>query len=49
MNREIEKVSLENKELKAQKARQLSVNKLHELAKKFEMKQPGQSQVIIIP
>jgi cell division protein FtsL len=49
VNRDIDRVTLENKELKAQKARYLSVNRLHELAKRYGMKQPGQSQVIIIP
>lgn len=49
INRTIDNVSLENKELKAQKARLLSVNQLNQLAKKFDLKQPGQGQIIVIP
>lgn len=49
INRNIENVGLENKELKAQKARLLSVNQLGLFAKKFDLKQPGQGQIIIIP
>lgn len=49
LNRDIEQVGIENKELKAQRARLLSVNRLHDLAKKYEMKQPGQGQIILVP
>lgn len=49
VNRNIENISLENKELKAQKARLLSVTKLNQFAQKFDLKQPGQGQIIIIP
>lgn len=49
INKDIDRISIENKELKANKARLLSVNKLHEMAKKYEMKQPGQAQIIFIP
>jgi cell division protein FtsL len=49
INRSIENTSLENKELKAQKARLLSVTQLTQLAKKYDLKQPGQGQIIVIP
>lgn len=49
INRDIDRVSLENKELKAQRARYLSVNRLQEMATKYNMRQPGQSQIIVIP
>lgn len=44
----IDKYVLENKELKAQKARLLSVNKLKKLAKKYKLSQPKQSQIIVL-
>lgn len=46
--RSIDKYVLENKELKAQKARLLSVNKLKKLAKKYKLSQPKQSQIIVL-
>ncbi|ATH06435.1 hypothetical protein BIY24_00310 [Halobacteriovorax marinus] len=49
MNKDIEKVALESKELKAKKARLLSVKNLRTIAKKYELKQPKQNQVIVIP
>lgn len=49
VNRNIENITLENKELKAQRARLLSVTQLNQLAQKFDLKQPGQGQIIIIP
>jgi hypothetical protein len=48
-NREIEKVVLDNKELKAKKARMLSVDKLRKLASTHMLEQPKQDQVIVIP
>jgi cell division protein FtsL len=49
INKDIDIITIENKELKANKARLLSINRLHEMAKKYEMKQPGQAQIIFIP
>lgn len=49
INKDIDIVSLENKELKAQKARMLSVNRLNELADEYELKQPDQGQIIVVP
>ncbi len=48
-NREIEKVILDNKELKAKKARMLSAEKLRKLAAVHNLDQPKQDQIIVIP
>lgn len=48
-NREIEKVLLDNKELKAKKARMLSTEKLRKLASAHNLDQPKQEQIIVIP
>ena len=48
-NREIEKVILDNKELKAKKARMLSAEKLRKLALAHNLDQPKQDQIIVIP
>lgn len=48
VNKEIQQVTTENKELKAQKARLLSSKRLHYLAKKFNLREPSQNQVIVI-
>ncbi len=45
----IEKAVVQNKELKAQRARMLSVRRLHEIAEKFNLKEPGPEQIILIP
>lgn len=49
VNKKISKSRLEQKELGAKKAGLLSVNNLRKLAKKYKLKQPAQSQVIVIP
>lgn len=48
-NREIEKVIMDNKELKAKKARMLSADKLRKLAMAHNLDQPKQDQIIVIP
>jgi predicted oxidoreductase len=48
-NREIEKVIMDNKELKAKKARMLSSEKLRRLAASHNLDQPKQEQIIVIP
>lgn len=48
-NREIEKVVMDNKELKAKKARMLSAEKLRKLAMAHNLDQPKQDQIIVIP
>ncbi len=47
-NKEIEKVVLDNKDLKAKKARLLSADKLRFLAEKHSLSQPKQNQIIVI-
>jgi hypothetical protein len=49
VNKDIEKVVLDNKELKAKKARLLSVKRLRKLASKYDLKQPKQKQIIVLP
>ena len=49
VNKDIEKVMLENKELKAKKAKMLSVKSLKKMAKKHGLSQPKQDQIIVIP
>jgi cell division protein FtsL len=46
---DIEKASIENKELKAQRAREMSVHRLREFAVKYDLKEPGPEQIILIP
>lgn len=48
-NRDIEKVLLDNKELKAKNARMLSTDKLRRLADLHNLDQPKQDQIIVIP
>lgn len=49
VNKDIDKVVLDNKELKAKKARLLSVKRLRKLASKYDLKQPKQKQIIVLP
>ena len=48
-NRDIEKVLLDNKELKAKSARMLSTDRLRRLASVHHLDQPKQDQIIVIP
>ena len=48
-NKDIEKVLLDNKELKAKKARLLSVTRLRTMASKYGLRQPRQKQIIVLP
>lgn len=45
----MDRVLVQNKELKAQRARMLSVQRLREYAEKFNLKEPGPEQIILIP
>lgn len=45
----IRKSNIRNKELKAQRARAMSVPRLREFAAKFDLKEPGPEQIILIP
>ena len=49
INKDMEKIVLENKELKVKKAKLLSSNRLKSFAKKYKLRQPKQKQIIIIP
>jgi hypothetical protein len=45
----IRETQLDNKELKAERARMLSIKKLRGIATKYELKEPDEKQVIVIP
>lgn len=49
VNSKIEKKLLENKELKARKAKLLSTKNLRQMAISHQLKQPTQKQIIIVP
>lgn len=46
---ETQKVIIRNKELKAHRAREMSVPRLREFAAKYDLKEPGPEQIILIP
>jgi hypothetical protein len=46
---DIQKATIRNKELKAQRAREMSVPRLREFASKYDLKEPGPEQIILIP
>ncbi|RPJ74586.1 MAG: hypothetical protein EHM20_10370 [Alphaproteobacteria bacterium] len=48
-NRDLEKVLMDNKELKAKNARLLSTERLRRLASAHNLDQPKQDQIIVIP
>lgn len=47
--KEINQALVERKELRAQKAKLLSVKNLQRYAKKFNMEEPQQSHIIVVP
>jgi cell division protein FtsL len=49
INSDIDKATIKNKELKAQRARAMSVPRLREFAVKYDLKEPGPEQIILIP
>jgi len=49
VKKDIKKIKLENKELKADKAKRLSMKNLRRLASKYELNEPQQKQIIVIP
>ena len=49
VNKNISRIQLENKELQARKAKLLSIKRLRQLAKKYDLKSPKQEQIIVIP
>lgn len=46
---DIYKATITNKELKAQRAKAMSVPKLREFAARYDLKEPGPEQIILIP
>lgn|SRR5690606_13288631 len=46
---DIQKATIQNKELKAQRAKEMSVPRLREFASKYDLKEPGPEQIILIP
>lgn len=49
IEQDIYKATIRNKELKAQRAREMSVPRLREFAVKYDLKEPGPEQIILIP
>jgi cell division protein FtsL len=49
VNQEISKKNLQERELSAKTAELLSTSNLRELARKYNLKQPKQDQIILIP
>jgi cell division protein FtsL len=49
VNKKIRKITLEKKQLEATKAKLLSIKSLRKLAYKYELQEPKQNQIIIIP
>lgn len=49
IEQDIYKSTIQNKELKAQRAREMSVPRLREFAVKYDLKEPGPEQIILIP
>ena len=49
LSKDVEKIKVEGKELKAKKAKLLSVNNLRKMARNQKLQQPKQNQIIVIP
>ncbi len=49
IQKDIDKAIIRNKELKASRAREMSVPKLREFAVHYALKEPGPEQIILIP
>ena len=49
LNKKLKKVESFNKDLRAKRAHHLSIKNLRKLAKKHKLKEPKQSQIIVIP
>ena len=49
INKKMDKVIVANKTLKAKKAKMLSIKKLRAMAKRHNLKEPTQKQIIVVP
>lgn len=49
LNQKIDRVTFDNKDLKARKARLLSVKNLRKIANQYELQEPTQKQIIVMP
>ena len=49
VSEKMDDVAADNKDLLARKARLLSVKNLRKLAKNFDLKEPDQNQILVIP
>ncbi len=49
VKKDVEKIRVEGKELKAKKARLLSVSNLRKMARTYNLAQPKQHQIIVVP
>lgn len=49
IDRDVERVKTEGKELKAKRAKLLSTTNLRKMAKEHDLTQPKQNQIIVIP
>lgn len=49
LTKQIKIQRIENKEIKAQRARMLSINKLKAYSKQFKLEEPDEKHIIIIP
>lgn len=49
LDKDIRQISMENKELKARKAKLLSVKNLRAMATKYNFAQPKEQQILVIP
>lgn len=49
MNTALDRAHIENKDLKAKKARLLSTRNLREIAQKHNLTEPSQKQIIVVP
>lgn len=49
LDKDIQQVSMENKELKARKARLMSVKNLRAMASRYNFAQPREQQILVIP
>ena len=49
VNKKIGKIEMNKKQLEATKAKLLSIKNLRRMARKYELQEPKQNQIIIVP